>query len=432
MLGGCFSSVQYACEDDAQCRVSGAAGVCAEEGYCAYQDPDCESGLRYGPFAGSFSEACVGAQSGSGTSTGQTGGDVSSSSADSADPSAGTSGSSGPPPGSSSSDATGCGASCGDLGEILWTVADDDTAVFHGVTVFGGELLVAGAREGAQLVQRRDPDDGAAVADVSGVGMGTARDIAALAELLVVVGEQDGALQTRATAVALDPSFGVLWSQSFESAAADVFRAVSVGDAGIFAVGAAGGDGLVVAYDTDGLETLRRIVSPEGEAQSALLAVDGVPDAAVLGGTAGSNAWMARLLGSGSVVDGAAVPSLSRVHGVASVGPVLDILVGEGEGEGRFALLGARGTVQSGGPLPGGTLAAVESLEGGGWVAVGTDARMRPWFTVRDADGEALAEDVLPDVDGPARALTVSDGVAYVVGGQGRPWVAAVAVGVSP
>lgn len=52
LIGACSTPTPFACEDDGQCQLDGAAGVCTEVGHCAYADPDCESGLRYPTGAG--------------------------------------------------------------------------------------------------------------------------------------------------------------------------------------------------------------------------------------------------------------------------------------------------------------------------------------------------------------------------------------------
>lgn len=54
---GCGSASQFPCQTDDEC---GPVGVCAEPGFCAFEDSDCESGLRFGEFAGDGLEGqCV-------------------------------------------------------------------------------------------------------------------------------------------------------------------------------------------------------------------------------------------------------------------------------------------------------------------------------------------------------------------------------------
>lgn len=57
--GACFQSVEYGCDEDAQCRVGTAEGVCAAAGFCAYEDESCFSGQRFGPYAGGLAYSSV-------------------------------------------------------------------------------------------------------------------------------------------------------------------------------------------------------------------------------------------------------------------------------------------------------------------------------------------------------------------------------------
>ena len=45
--GSCIESEPFECETDAQCNLDGEPGRCQETGYCAYEDEECPSGLRY-------------------------------------------------------------------------------------------------------------------------------------------------------------------------------------------------------------------------------------------------------------------------------------------------------------------------------------------------------------------------------------------------
>jgi hypothetical protein len=108
MLGtgyGCLGLGTYACEGDDNCLRGGNQGSCLD-GWCAYPDPDCDSGLRYDDLAGGgFADVCYGegpsTQTGtSGTTTGPTSGPT-------------TDSSSGPDTESSTSDTTDTGISCG-------------------------------------------------------------------------------------------------------------------------------------------------------------------------------------------------------------------------------------------------------------------------------------------------------------------------------
>lgn len=54
----CLQPGSYACDGDTQCRARDG-GACVD-GYCAYPDDDCDSLLRYGPYAaGTLAGACV-------------------------------------------------------------------------------------------------------------------------------------------------------------------------------------------------------------------------------------------------------------------------------------------------------------------------------------------------------------------------------------
>ena len=50
-LGGCRASA-FACNDATQCLAGGVEGTCQPDGWCSFPDPGCESGERYGDYAG--------------------------------------------------------------------------------------------------------------------------------------------------------------------------------------------------------------------------------------------------------------------------------------------------------------------------------------------------------------------------------------------
>ena len=56
---GCLPKT-YHCASSTDC----GTGVCEPTGFCAYTDPACTDGLRYGDLSGSLSQQCVGAQQG--------------------------------------------------------------------------------------------------------------------------------------------------------------------------------------------------------------------------------------------------------------------------------------------------------------------------------------------------------------------------------
>jgi hypothetical protein len=59
-LTACGAAGQFPCVEDVQCGGAESPGVCIEPGYCAFSDPDCASGLRFGAHAGKgFANTCV-------------------------------------------------------------------------------------------------------------------------------------------------------------------------------------------------------------------------------------------------------------------------------------------------------------------------------------------------------------------------------------
>ncbi len=60
MLAGCLQGGPYACTDDAQCVRPGSVGGVCEQGWCAYEDTECPSKLRFSVNAGDgLAGACV-------------------------------------------------------------------------------------------------------------------------------------------------------------------------------------------------------------------------------------------------------------------------------------------------------------------------------------------------------------------------------------
>jgi hypothetical protein len=51
---------EYRCASAAQCVNDGVQGTCESAGFCAFPDPGCPTGRRYGAHAGDLSGACVG------------------------------------------------------------------------------------------------------------------------------------------------------------------------------------------------------------------------------------------------------------------------------------------------------------------------------------------------------------------------------------
>lgn len=57
---GCNAAQSYACTDASMCIVGQLAGSCQATGYCSFPDQTCESGQRYGEYAGAgLSNDCV-------------------------------------------------------------------------------------------------------------------------------------------------------------------------------------------------------------------------------------------------------------------------------------------------------------------------------------------------------------------------------------
>ena len=60
MLAGCLQGGPYACAADEQCRRPGSEGGTCEQGWCAYEDDMCPSGLRFSDNAGEgLANVCV-------------------------------------------------------------------------------------------------------------------------------------------------------------------------------------------------------------------------------------------------------------------------------------------------------------------------------------------------------------------------------------
>ncbi|MEM6990143.1 MAG: hypothetical protein AAF721_06590, partial [Myxococcota bacterium] len=60
LVAACGTPVTFMCTADDQCVLSGEPGICADDGQCAYPDPDCPSGYAYPPNSPSDNAgACV-------------------------------------------------------------------------------------------------------------------------------------------------------------------------------------------------------------------------------------------------------------------------------------------------------------------------------------------------------------------------------------
>jgi len=57
-VAGCLRQTEFKCATSADC--TGTGGVCEGTGFCSFADPGCSGGQRYGDYAGSYSNKCVG------------------------------------------------------------------------------------------------------------------------------------------------------------------------------------------------------------------------------------------------------------------------------------------------------------------------------------------------------------------------------------
>lgn len=224
-LGGCGPQF-FVCENDGAC---GPGAVCADNGYCAFTDPDCDSGYRYGEYSPLAGE-CL-------------------------DPTAGTSGSGGdvpdPLPSTSSSSSSGPDPSAGEVAglETTWGVSEgsgsgsEDT----GWAVVCGDGFVDGD-EGCDDGNTADDDGCNSACQVSGElrwlhtfdEPGRARAVAATEDRLVVVGAVDS--QSHRARLSFD---GLLE----EEVVGDAFP----GDVGAVDVAADGGHVVVLGAGHDGV-----------------------------------------------------------------------------------------------------------------------------------------------------------------------------------
>lgn len=56
-LGACLRKTEFKCTTDTDC----SGGFCESTSFCSFADSECADGRRYGDFAGSLSNTCVGA-----------------------------------------------------------------------------------------------------------------------------------------------------------------------------------------------------------------------------------------------------------------------------------------------------------------------------------------------------------------------------------
>src|ERR1041385_2447245 len=56
LVAGCYGGGAFNCTTDTQC----SGGVCTSDGFCAFADPMCPTGFKYGDLSGPKSGTCVG------------------------------------------------------------------------------------------------------------------------------------------------------------------------------------------------------------------------------------------------------------------------------------------------------------------------------------------------------------------------------------
>jgi hypothetical protein len=118
-VAACGGPGTFPCAEDAECVADGVQGSCVEPGYCAFEDPDCPSGLRFGAHAGTLSDACVDVDVASATDGSSSGTSEGMSTATSTDPaSSQTTASTAEPETSSTTDAGACPP---DWWDCAWT-----------------------------------------------------------------------------------------------------------------------------------------------------------------------------------------------------------------------------------------------------------------------------------------------------------------------
>src|SRR5258708_7695189 len=60
-LAGCVPARGFVCKTGGDCAQSGGPGTCElPPGFCAFHDPSCTTGKRFGRHAGDYSGQCVG------------------------------------------------------------------------------------------------------------------------------------------------------------------------------------------------------------------------------------------------------------------------------------------------------------------------------------------------------------------------------------
>lgn len=58
-LSGCQVTGSFACGSSSECRSGSTVGTCEPDGFCSFDDPQCDSGRRYDPSAGALGGMCV-------------------------------------------------------------------------------------------------------------------------------------------------------------------------------------------------------------------------------------------------------------------------------------------------------------------------------------------------------------------------------------
>lgn len=443
LASGCFGDRTYACTDPAQCVADGVQGTCEAAGFCAFPDDGCESGRRFSPFAGDgFARECVGAAATSGTTEGTSPttslGDDSTTLAESS---------------------TGCATDCEQAGWV-WTIRDVELGAgrLHGLARAGSRVVVAGERETdvdrtAAFVAIHDAASGERDAPISIVpdddasGVGTA--IAASSDAFVVVGHESSTAGLRAF-VARFEADALAWIHREDTLLDDEYRGVGLAaDGRAIAVGRAGDDAIVHAFDPSGDDVFARTISPPPPASSATLRAIAVAPGgtswiagALVTGRQTSDPWARRLQADGGtafeLVDDDPASTADVAYAIAGLADGGFVIGGVVAGEGWLSRVAAE-TSQSArvlddGEVLGLALAPDGSIVATGWIAgAGHDVWLAGFSPALDPMPLWAAIVDHAGLDDEAHAVAVGDdGIVHLAGfatdADGvAPWIGAYA-----
>lgn len=409
------------CEADDECLLDGQAGECVAQA-CAYSDPQCESGRRFGPFASSGRElACTNEfECGNGAlDPGEECDD------------------------DNDRDGDGCNADCTvsgrELDAFAWNDRGSDVDV-AAMRVDGRTLCIAG-----QITEGGVPTPFVVVFDDRAVAWesrdwpasqgGRAHGCAVEAGTLVLVAGEERNPSTqgsRGWIRAYDGSGTELWRDAFESGSDDAVRGVALVDDVAIASVSTEAFVEVIGYDLGGERRWRHAI--DGPRQVTALGSEGssVVIAGISTGPDPVTAWLDELSATG--IRGASVPP--------DEGPAVTDVLGASRGlAGDFAVVGRRGgrgwiaRFEGDGAPSWEVEPSVGELRGvaldpeGDMVAVGSrldDA----WVGRFDRSGTQLWERTLDigDIDRADAVAIDDDGTLLVVGttiadGGGDLWV---------